>query len=132
MTGKIIAIEGIDGSGKNTQAKLLVDNLRKQGFDVEFMSFPCYEETMFGKEIGAYLNGDFGSLDEVHPKLAALLYAGDRLEKKAFIKETIEQGKILVIDRYVSSNIAHQGSKVSAGADRENFCQWLSHLEHTV
>jgi dTMP kinase len=76
MNNKIIAVEGIDGSGKNTQSRLLVENLKKQGFEVEFLGFPCYSETFFGKEIGAYLNGDFGGLDDVHPKLASMLYAG--------------------------------------------------------
>ncbi len=131
MNNKIIAVEGIDGSGKNTQSRLLVENLKKQGFEVEFLGFPCYSETFFGKEIGAYLNGDFGGLDDVHPKLASMLYAGDRLEKKPFIEQTIAAGKVLVIDRYVSSNIAHQGAKL-AGDERAALCDWLKALEHEV
>jgi dTMP kinase len=131
MNHKIIAIEGIDGSGKNTQSRLLVENLKKQGLDVEFLGFPCYGDTFFGKEIGFYLNGDFGGLNEVHPKLASILYAGDRLEKKPFIEQTLAAGKILVIDRYVSSNIAHQGAKMQ-GEQRQALCEWLNELEYEV
>lgn len=131
MTNKIIAIEGIDGSGKNTQSKLLVENLKAKGFDVEFMGFPCYAETFFGSEIGLYLNGEFGGLNDIHPKLVSLLYAGDRLEKKSFIEDTIGSGKVLVIDRYVSSNIAHQGAKLEA-QERAGLCDWLQKLEFEV
>lgn len=131
MSNKIIAIEGIDGTGKNTQTRLLVDNLKKRGFEVEYLGFPCYSETFFGSEIGRYLNGEFGGLNDVHPKLASLLYAGDRFEKKAFIEQTLSQGKVLVIDRYVSSNIAHQGAKLE-GEAREALCKWLQQLEYEV
>lgn len=131
MSNQIIAIEGIDGSGKNTQSRQLVENLSKQGYEVAFIGFPCYSETFFGTEIGRYLNGEFGTLDGVHPKLASLLYAGDRFEKKAFIEQSLAQGKVLVIDRYVSSNIAHQGAKL-AGEERQVLCQWLEHLEYEV
>ena len=128
---RIIAIEGIDGTGKNTQSKALVANLKAKGFDVEFLGFPAYDETFFGKEIGQYLNGAFGGLDDVHPKLASLLYAGDRLEKKPFIEQCLAAGKVLVIDRYVSSNIAHQGAKM-AGDERAALIEWLQQLEFEV
>lgn len=78
----IIAIEGIDGSGKNTQAKILAQRLSIHGKAVKLMGFPCYADTLFGKEIGSYLNGEFGSITDVSPKLASMLYAGDRFEKK--------------------------------------------------
>lgn len=131
MSNKIIAIEGIDGSGKNTQTKRLVEQLKAQGHEVEILGFPCYSETFFGSEIGRYLNGEFGGLDDVHPKLASLLYAGDRFEKKGFIENTINDGKVLIIDRYVSSNIAHQGAKLPQD-ERQALTDWLKHLEHEV
>ncbi|MBH0087662.1 hypothetical protein [Pseudoalteromonas sp. NSLLW218] len=127
----IIAIEGIDGSGKNTQAKLLADRLSKSGIDVTLMGFPCYSETFFGKEVGCYLNGEFGGLDVVPPKLASMLYAGDRFEKKASILEASSAGKVVIIDRYVSSNIAHQSAKIS-GSERLELQLWIENLEYNV
>jgi len=127
----IIAIEGIDGSGKNTQANLLVNKLAGVGFDVVLLGFPCYSETFFGKEVGHYLNGDFGSLDEVSPKLASMLYAGDRYEKKRDILQALDNGSVVVIDRYVSSNVAHQSAKVF-GEERAELQRWIENLEYNV
>ncbi|MGI2047906.1 dTMP kinase [Shewanella sp. 08P_2] len=127
----IIAIEGIDGSGKNTQTTLLVKKLSEQGMKVVMLGFPCYSETFFGKEVGYYLNGHFGGLDDVSPKLASMLYAGDRFEKKSEIKEALDNGAIVIIDRYVSSNIAHQSAKVT-GLERVELQSWIETLEYDV
>lgn len=127
----IIAIEGIDGSGKNTQATILTKRLEAYGKNVIMIGFPCYSETFFGKEVGNYLNGDFGSLEIVPPKLASILYAGDRFEKKKQICDAIESGAIVVIDRYVSSNIAHQSAKVW-GAERDQLQEWIRTLEYNI
>ncbi|EPQ6905734.1 dTMP kinase [Citrobacter freundii] len=127
----IIAIEGIDGSGKNTQAKILAQRLSIHGKAVKLMGFPCYADTLFGKEIGSYLNGEFGSITDVSPKLASMLYAGDRFEKKAEINEALNSGMILIIDRYVSSNIAHQSAKVF-NEQRIELQRWIESLEYGV
>lgn len=131
MKGKIVAFEGIDGSGKNTQSALLADKLHASGFDVFLMGFPCYTSTFFGKQVGRYLNGEFGSLQDVDPRLAAILYAGDRYEMKKSILDNLNDGKIVVIDRYVSSNIAHQAAK--APTEKQNdLVQWIEELEYKV
>ncbi|MCW0507849.1 dTMP kinase [Aeromonas piscicola] len=127
----IIAIEGIDGSGKNTQATILAETLSQQGRNVVLMGFPCYSETFFGKEVGNYLNGEFGGLNEVPPKLAAMLYAGDRFEKREYIKKCISEDAIVVIDRYVYSNVAHQSAKIF-GAERSALQYWIERLEYDV
>jgi len=131
MRGKIIAIEGIDGSGKNTQARCLVDALSNLGREVKFFNFPYYNDTFFGREIGLYLNGQFGGIKDLNPKFPSLLYAGDRLEKKLEIISAIERGCDVVIDRYVSSNVAHQAGKVS-GPEREVLTNWIETLEYQV
>lgn len=131
MRGKLICIEGIDGSGKNTQTTTLLEKLNQQGVKTRMYSFPAYSETFFGKEIGLYLNGEFGGIDQVHPKLASLLFAGDRFEKSKQIKQDLEQGINVICDRYVESNIAHQCSKLPQ-AERQAFTDWLLKLEYGV
>jgi len=124
-----VAIEGIDGSGKGTQARLLHDRLIAAGRSAALVSFPRYESTRFGKAIGDFLNGRFGALDQVSPFLASLLYAGDRFESRAFLLDKLAQHDVVVLDRYVPSNIAHQGAKCS-GAERREIIDWITTIEH--
>ena len=126
--GKLIAIEGIDGSGKRTQLDLLSSALSARGLDTFRMSFPRYE-TFYGKLVGRYLNGDFGALDAVDPHLSALLYAGDRLEAKPEIDAALSAGKIVLADRYIGSNMAHQSARIPQ-EQREEFFAWLKRLEY--
>lgn len=130
--GKLISIEGIDGSGKNTQAQLLVNNLRAHGFSVATIAFPQYQSNFFGKEVGNYLNGKFGSLDSIHPKFSAMLYAGDRFETKEKILGLLSENDFLICDRYTPSNIAHQSAKFSDGQEKTEFISWLSELEYEI
>lgn len=129
--GKIIAVEGIDGSGKNTQTNRILQDFLGCGFKCEKISFPRYGETFFGHEVGRYLNGEFGGLDVVHPKLSAMLYAGDRYESKNDILRKISGGGILICDRYVHSNVAHQSAKLPAEA-RDELVRWIEKLEFDV
>jgi dTMP kinase len=125
----IIAIEGIDGVGKGTQSKILHDNLINFGLSASLVSFPVYD-SFFGKMIAEYLNGRYGSLNDIHPKLVANLYAFDRWDY--FNKHNINENEFMVIDRYVPSNLAHQASKL---ADRNHVYQmfeWIDELEHDV
>lgn len=124
----LIAIEGIDGAGKGTQARRLTDALRATGRSVELLSFPRYEQTSFGRRIGEFLNGRFGALDQVSPFLAALLYAGDRFESKPVLTAALANNDVVVLDRYVASNIAHQAAKLD-GAEREELSRWIEHIE---
>lgn len=124
----LIAIEGIDGAGKGTQALRLTEALRDAGRSVELISFPRYAETSFGRKIGEFLNGRFGTLDQVSPFLAALLYAGDRFESKPVLSAALHEHDVVVLDRYVASNIAHQCAKLE-GPEREELRRWIEHLE---
>jgi len=128
--GKIIALEGIDGSGKRTQLDLLASALETRKLSTYRISFPRYE-SFFGKLVGRYLNGEFGTLDAVDPHLSALLYAGDRLEAKPEIESALAAGKIVLADRYIGSNTAHQTARV-APEKREEFFAWLKHLEYSL
>ena len=129
MKGKLISFEGIDGSGKGTQSTLLHEELKKIGVDSILFSFPCYEKTFFGKEIGAFLRGEFGGIDQVHPKLASILYAMDRYEMRDQILSSLEDGKVVICDRYIDSNIAHQASKLS-DSEKNGFIKWIEELEY--
>lgn len=131
MNGKIIVFEGIDGSGKGTQTKLLYKHYDKKGIPVKLIDFPGYDRTFFGKVVGEFLNGDFGKLNEVHPKLSAILYAGDRYEHLKDIKSYLEKGYLIILDRYVSSNIAHQTAKLKVD-DRKILEDWIEDLEYNI
>src|ERR1700674_2450660 len=126
--GKLIALEGIDGSGKRTQLDLLARALDARGLATFRISFPRYE-SFSGELVGHYLNGDFGPLSAVDPHLSAVLYAGDRLEAKPEIEAALSAGKIVLADRYIGSNMAHQSARVPP-EQREEFFAWLKRLEY--
>jgi dTMP kinase len=126
--GKLIALEGIDGSGKRTQLDLLASALEARRLTTFRISFPRYE-SFYGKLVGRYLNGEFGTLEAVDPHLSALLYAGDRLEAKPEIEAALAAGKVVLADRYIGSNMAHQSARVPL-EKREEFFAWLKRLEY--
>lgn len=127
----LIVIEGIDGSGKGTQAQQLTERLTAAGRRVRLLSFPRYRETLFGHAIGDFLNGRFGQLGEVHPFLASVLYAADRFESKSVLFEALQQSDVVVCDRYVPSNLAHQGAKVD-GVERDELLRTIERIEFEV
>ncbi len=127
----LVVIEGIDGSGKGTQASRLRERLEQRGLRVGLLSFPRYSETFFGQRIGDFLNKKFGELHEVDPFLAALLYAGDRLESKAELNRLLASSDVLILDRYVPSNIAHQAGK-RTGAERRQLADWIEKIEYEI
>ncbi len=128
--GKLIAVEGIDGSGKQTQVRLLARALESRGHQVLSTGFPHYD-SWFGKMVGQFLNGDFGPLDSVDPHFTALLYAGDRFEGKRPIVAALESGEVVLADRYVGSNLAHQSAR-TAPEKRAEFRAWIEHLEYNI
>jgi len=128
--GKLIVIEGIDGSGKRTQLDCLARVLKERGVAFTQVSFPRYEG-FFGKVVARFLNGEFGPLAAVDPHFSALLYAGDRLESKPAIEASLASGKNVLADRYIASNLAHQGARMPA-EKRDEFIAWLKQLEYGV
>src|ERR1700720_2076052 len=109
--GNFIAIEGIDGAGKHTQAKWLGRAFAARGIPYAPFSFPRYGSS-FGKLIASFQNGDFGRLEAIDAHLSALLYAGDRFEAKPELEAALAAGKTILTDRYVASNLAHQTARV--------------------
>ena len=128
--GLLIAIEGIDGSGKHTQASLLEQSLRSSGFPVYSTGFPQYD-SWFGQMVGKFLNGDFGALENIDPHFTALLYAGDRFEAKSQLESALHEGKVVLVDRYIGSNLAHQVARAPA-EKRAELLRWIEHLEYSI
>ena len=129
--GKLIVIEGTDGSGKKTQVQLLIDRLQNEGHRVATASFPQYGKKSAGP-IEEYLNGNYGKSDEVSPYVASLFYAIDRFDAARDIKKFLSQGTLVVLDRYVDSNAGHQGGKIKNIAERKKFIKWLYDIEFSV
>ena len=129
MPGAFVAIEGIDGSGKGTQAALLVEAARDAGKATELFSFPLYDGNPFSVAVADYLNGLFGTVDDVHPELAGLLYACDRFHARPRLEAALEANDLVVCDRFVASNLAHQGAKLE-GEARRRLIEWLVAVEY--
>ena len=129
--GKLIVIDGTDGSGKATQVKLLKDRLLSEGYLVETIDFPQYGQKSAGPTED-YLSGKYGSPDEVGAYRASILYAVDRYAASFKMKEWLEAGKIVICDRYVSANMGHQAGKISDLEQRDKYLDWLFDLEFNI
>lgn len=127
--GKLIVIDGIDGSGKTTQIELLSKYLALQGQALQIIDFPRYEDNIYGKLIKRYLEGEFGSINNVNPYLIALAFAGDRLLAKPLIANWLNEGKLVLANRYVSASKAHLSANLPEN-QREEFIKWLDKLEY--
>ena len=126
-----VAIEGIDGSGKGTQAQLLYDRCLGAGLSAAKIAFPQYGKTPFAEAIKEYLNGEYGGVREVHPKLIGVLFAADRFAVREDILEAVRTKDIVVCDRYVASNMAHQAAKLPS-EERNAFVKWLECIEYGI
>lgn len=130
--GRLVVIDGIDGSGKATQVELLAKHLRKDGIKIRVIDFPRYYDNFFGKMIGEYLSGVYGDFIKVDPRLASVLYAADRFEVSSKIQKWLDQGYVVIADRYVSANQIHQGGKIKDKKKRKEFLKWLNDMEYGV
>jgi dTMP kinase len=130
--GRLIVIDGTDGSGKATQVSLLTKHLKKDGYKVKVIDFPDYYGNFFGKFIGHCLTEQYYNFIKVHPKIASVLYAADRFESKEKIDKWLKEGYIVLANRYVSANQIHQGGKIKSAMKREAFIKWLDEMEYKV
>ena len=133
---KLIVIEGTDCSGKETQANLLIDKLKKDNIEVVKFSFPNYDSPT-GKIVGGpYLGKSYicdGWFSEEAPnvdaKVSSLYFAADRRYNISKINEYLNKGINVILDRYTYSNMAHQGGKMNTKEERNQMFEWLSKLE---
>lgn len=128
--GKLIVIEGLDGSGKATQTALLKSALEGKGMQIKQVSFPDYNNPS-SSLVKMYLNGELGgSPDDVNAYAASSFYAVDRYASyKKYWQEDYKSGKVILADRYSTSNAIYQLSKVEKD-ERDDFLQWLAHYEY--
>lgn len=130
--GRFIAIEGGDGSGKGTQSKLLAEYAKSQGLDVYMISFPRYGEAS-AYYVEQYLNGNYGANDTIPADLSALPFALDRFAARDDIAKHLAKPNSLVIaDRYMASNLAHQGAKIADASERQKFYKRTLALEYEI
>lgn len=130
--GLFIVLEGNDGSGKATQTELLLQRLRAAGRRAEKVDFPKYDGNVFGALIGECLAGKHGDFAALDPKIASSLYALDRFESSGRIRSLLEDGVIVVADRYAGANQIHQGGKIEDAGEREKFLLWLETVEFGI
>ena len=131
MSGSLIVIEGLDGSGKATQTLLLTDYLEHKGLAVKKISFPDYD-SQSSALVKMYLNGEIGSLDEVNIYAASNFYSLDRyISYMRVWKNDYLSGKNIIADRYTTSNICHQMSKLPEN-EWDGYIEWLEHYEYVM
>ena len=129
IKGKLIVIDGADGSGKATQTQLLLNYLEKKGKKRRYIDFPRYYTSFHGKVVGRYLAGEFGANKNANPYLVSLAYALDRLTARDEMVEWLRAGNIVVANRYTTSNFAFQGARLE-GKAREEYIQWQYSMEY--
>ena len=126
----LIVLEGLDGAGKSTQIKKLTALFEARGAECAYLHFPRFDAPIYGDLIARFLRGEFGSADAVNPYLVALIYAGDRAEAAAEIRRWLDEGKVVILDRYLYSNIGYQCAKLPQGEERDRLMEWIFNLEY--
>ena len=128
----LIVLEGLDGAGKSTQVTRLKEYLAQRCGELDYIHFPRYNAPVYGELISRFLRGDFGANEAVHPQLVALLFAEDRHGAAPAIRQALEEGKTVLLDRYVYSNIAYQCSKLQDMVERKRLRDWIFHTEYEL
>lgn len=127
---EFVVIEGLDGSGKSTQLGLLKATLEERKVPYEYLHFPRLEEGHYGKLIARFLRGEMGANDQVDPYLVALIFAGDRADAASMIRQWKERGTLVIVDRYVYSNIAFQCAKMDDENEKHLLMDWILDFEY--
>jgi len=127
-----IVLEGLDGAGKSTQIKKLREMFAERGVASEYVHFPRFDAPVYGDLIARFLRGELGSVEQVDPYIVALLYAGDRADMAPQIRKWQQEGKVVIVDRYVYSNIGYQCAKIADKEARLRLNDWILNLEYEV
>lgn len=130
-SGKFIVIDGTDGTGKTTQLQILANKLHSEGYEVELADFPQYNTKSAGM-VEEYLSGKYGEANDISPYAASIFYSVDRFDASFKIREWLQQGKIVICNRYISASFAHQGNKIKNRLERKLFFNWLSEIEYKI
>ena len=125
-----IVLEGLDGAGKSTQIRKLRELLNSRGIESEYVHFPRFDAPVYGELIARFLRGELGSIESVDPYIVALLFAGDRADMASRICQWQTEGKVVIVDRYVYSNIGYQCAKIADAEGRERLKQWIVDTEY--
>ena len=125
-----IVLEGLDGAGKSTQIRKLRELFATRGIESEYVHFPRFDAPVYGELIARYLRGELGSVEQVDPYIVALLFAGDRADMAAQIHAWEADGKVVIVDRYVYSNIGYQCAKMPTEEGREQLKEWILRTEY--
>jgi dTMP kinase len=125
-----IALEGLDGAGKSTQLKLLCQFLADKGKQTKFLHFPRFDAPVFGEMIAKFLRGDLGDVHAVNPYVVALLFAGDRHAAATTLRQWMAEGYVVVVDRYVYSNIGYQCAKLHTAKEKQVLREWILRMEY--
>ena len=127
---EFVVIEGLDGSGKSTQIKMLRSYLELNNVKYQYLHFPRTDSPVYGDLISRFLRGELGENNSINPYLIALIYAGDRANAADMLRKWKEEGYFILADRYVLSNIAYQGAKISLREDQIKLKNWILELEY--
>ncbi len=129
--GKLVVIDGTDGSGKATHAGMLIERLAREGRNASLADFPRYKNPS-AYFVERYLRGEYGPLETIGAKKASLFYALDRYDASFDMRKSLQEGAIIVSNRYVSSNMGHQAGKIDDPTERAECIEWLKELEYGI
>ena len=127
--GKLICLEGGDGAGKSTQIELIKNYLDNHKLSYSHFHFPVYGHNQFSDIIARFLRGEFGAADEVDPLFVANIYAMDRFRFLPELEKALEENDVVLLDRYVFSNVAYQCAKFDNKEDAERMKEWIIEFE---
>jgi dTMP kinase len=127
---KFIVIEGLDGAGKSTQINFVKNFLELRGIHSKYIHFPRTDSIIYGDLIARFLRGELGDINSVDPYLVALIYAGDRSDASTTLYRWMQEGCVVIADRYLYSNIAFQCAKLSDHSQRAKLAKWIKTLEY--
>lgn len=126
---KLICFEGLDSSGKSTQVEMVKKYFEEKKLSYSFFHFPMYGHNEFSKVIAKFLQGDFGKANEVDPLFVAVQYAMDRFKFMSELQLVLDTKDVVLLDRYVYSNIAFQCAKVKDKKEKDNLAIFIKELE---